>query len=282
MLATGCLVALCVIVMHAAWSSSSTGIAAQARDRETFDAISIKEHRRGSEASRLIRQLPSGLAATKVTVLDLIALAFDVTQEDIVGALPGWSKTTTFDVVARSAGDPLTHSRLRAMSRALLEDRFRLDASFERTEGPTYALVMARSDGQAGPNLRPSEMRCIGDPPLKEVDPMPVRKLTIDVCGVTPIWSSGGLSAMLGARVSMPQLARALSRHGRFDRRVVDQTGLSGEFDIMALAADDMPGATSDARFLVALREQLGLTLRSGQGTFDILRVRRIIAPTPN
>lgn len=80
----------------------------------------------------------------------------------------------------------------------------------------------------------------------------------------------------------MRQLAQALSRRGSFDRRVVDETGLSGEFDIMAMVTEDMAGATSDARFLVAMREQLGLTLRSGQGAFDVLSVRSIKEPTPN
>lgn len=259
-----------------------TGVNAQERSGETFDAVSIKKNR-DSNTSRVIRQLPSGLMATKVTVLDLIGLAFDVTDTDIVGALPGWTKTTTFDVVARSGGDPLTRSRLHAMSRALLQDRFKLDASFERAEGAIYALVMARPDGTPGPNLRPSESPCVGDPVLKEFDPMPVRTLRLgDVCGISPVLSNGGLSAILGTRVTMQRLAQTLTRRGSVDRRVVDQTGLSGEFDVMALVSADMAGATSDARFLVAMQEQLGLTLRSGQGAFDVLRVRSIKEPTPN
>jgi uncharacterized protein (TIGR03435 family) len=69
---------------------------------------------------------------------------------------------------------------------------------------------------------------------------------------------------------------------GRFDRPVVDRTGLAGEFDIVALVSADIAGATSEARFLTAMREQLGLTLRSEQGTLDVLRIRRIQRPTPN
>ena len=80
----------------------------------------------------------------------------------------------------------------------------------------------------------------------------------------------------------MHQLARILSRFGRFDRPVVDRTGLSEDFDFFALVSADMPGATGDVRFLLALREQLGLTLRSEQGAFDVLTFGAFSRPSPN
>lgn len=180
-----CVWCFAVILVSATWVWSSTGMEAQERVSETFDAVSIKKNQ-NSASSRVIRQLPSGLIATKVTALDLIGLAFDMTAQDIVGVLPGWTKTTTFDVVAKSAGEPLTRSRLRRMLRTMLQDRFGLEASFERADGPVYALVMARADGTPGPNLHPSEWECVRDPVLREVGRMPVRTLTIDTCGAIP------------------------------------------------------------------------------------------------
>jgi uncharacterized protein (TIGR03435 family) len=80
----------------------------------------------------------------------------------------------------------------------------------------------------------------------------------------------------------MHQLARALLRYGRFDMPIVDQTGLSGVFDILAMPTADMRGATNEAPLLTAMREQLGLTLRSSQGAVDVFRIRRIEQPSPN
>ena len=262
-------------------TQSPTDTRGQAREVDAFDAVSIREAQGRSPSSGL-RPHPSGLTATNVTVLDLIRLAFDVIEAHVVGELPGWITTKKFDVVAKSSGEPLTYSRLRLMARAMLQERFRLDASYERMEASVYALVMARSDGKAGPNLRPSTGTCAADRLVTEPSALPVRVLEIPNCDVSAFTDSGGLNAVVGNRVTMQKLARALSRYGRFDRPVVDQTGLSGEFDIKALVSADIPGATSDARFLTAMREQLGLTFRSGLGTIDVLRVRRIEQPSPN
>jgi hypothetical protein len=79
-------------------------------DREVFDVVSIREARSGSPSSG-IRLHPSGLTATGSTALDLIRHAFDVVDADVIGELPAWIRTTKFDVVARTSGEPLTHSR---------------------------------------------------------------------------------------------------------------------------------------------------------------------------
>jgi uncharacterized protein (TIGR03435 family) len=170
------------------------------------------------------------------------------------------------------------------MSQALLRDRFRLDASYERVEVPVYALVIERSDGKVGPNLRASASleTCNPDPLVRESPDQPVKVLPISSCGVAAVLSSGGLTAVMGTQVTMTQLARSLSGFGKFGRTVIDRTGLSGEFDMSAVVSADIAGATSEARFLTAMREQLGLTLRSEQGNLDVLRIRRIEQPSPN
>jgi hypothetical protein len=52
------------------------------------------------------------------------------------------------------------------MTGAFLEDRFRLEATYEHVEGPVYALVTERAglwpfDGRLG--IRPSESKCAAD-----------------------------------------------------------------------------------------------------------------------
>jgi uncharacterized protein (TIGR03435 family) len=114
------------------------------------------------------------------------------------------------------------------MARALLEDRFRLDAVYDRAEGPVYALVMARSDGKPGPSLLPSKSECavVVDPAVKAFDPTPVRVLVFRNCGFSLGSGGGGLNFIAGSRVTLPELAKQLSRVSAFDRTVVDRTGL--------------------------------------------------------
>lgn len=249
--------------------------------RETFDAASIRENQSAPMGRPMIREGPSGLSATNATALDLIQHAFGILGRDVVGELPDWVRSTKFDVVARAASGPLTRSRLLSMAKALLEDRFRLNASFERAERPVYALVMARSDGSKGPELRSSQSKCQVDLPLRGSD-VPQSLNISEKCGFGSMRSGDSLDAVFGTRVTMEELASYLSRVGGFDRPVVNRTGLSGEFDLMARPTPDMQGPSSEARFLTALREQLGLAVRDDRGSVDVLRIRNIEHPSEN
>lgn len=169
------------------------------------------------------------------------------------------------------------------MTRALLEDRFRLDASRETATGPVYALVRTRSelrpfDGTTV-GMRPSQTTCVVDPLLRA--PGEAATPVTRTCGFAE-GIGGALTDLFGYRVTMPGLAGQLSRIGGFDRPIVDRTGLSGEFELTVHPTPDMVAPTAEARFLIALREQLGLELRAEEGSFDVLRIRRIEQPPPN
>lgn len=259
--------------------------------RESFDTVSIRERPRDSAGSLFVRVSPSSFSATNATVLELIQHYFPIPEKQIIGIsetqiignLPGWAKSTRYDVVARAVGEPLTRPRLAAMIKTLLEDRFRLDASFERVTMSAYGLVMARSDGSRGPDLQPSQSTCEVAPPLMatpehfgQAPPMRAE------CRFTTGTLNGWLTGIIAPRATMDQFAAHLSRYGGFDRPIVNRTGLSGEFSLMVRPTADMPGATSDARFLIAMREQLGLTIRSEQLPVDVLRIHRIERPSEN
>src|SRR5262245_12208775 len=102
--------------------SPPSTVIGQTREPEKFDVVSVKENRSGGQP--FIRPEPSGLTVVNKTALELIMYEFNVLKRDVVGELPDWAKTTTFDVIAKTPNAPLTSSRLRAMTRALLEDRF--------------------------------------------------------------------------------------------------------------------------------------------------------------
>lgn len=251
--------------------------------RETFDVASIRISQSGSPP-RPLRLHPSGLDVSNATALDLIEFAFDLIERDIAGELPNWVNTTSFDVAARSASGPLTPRQVRAMARALLEERFRLDASFERVEGRVYAMVSARPGGVTGTMRRTTESTCEVDAPLTATERhVPTRVLSLsDRCGFTVVTSSGTLTGLIGTNVTMQELAAQLSRVGGFGLPVVDRTGLDGHFDMFIAPQPDMTAPTSETRFLIALREQAGVVLRAEQGSFDVLRIRRIELPSEN
>ena len=282
-----CLLTVVATLVYPATSPSSTvsGARDTKQQRETFDVASIRVAQNGSTGRPAIRAQPSGLNATNATALDLITFAFDVIERDVVGELPGWLKNIRFDVAARTANGPLSLRRVRAMVKALLEERFQLEALSERAEGRVYALVRARPEGvMTGPRLRASESKCQVDAPLVAADQRAsVRVLDASgICGFSVLTSDGALSGLIGMRVTMQELSAQLSRAGGFDLPVVDRTGLNGQFDMAVGPQRDMVAPTSEARFLIALREQAGLILRAEQGSFDVLRIRRIEQPSPN
>src|SRR5215204_1819133 len=120
----------------------------------SFEVSSVRPNRSG-----ISNALPPSLAngsysASNVAVKSLIANAYEVRIFQIEGD-PAWLTSERFDIIAR--GREGTPDRLRpAMLRTLLAERFKLVAHFETREQQVYALVLLRSDGRLGPQLKPS------------------------------------------------------------------------------------------------------------------------------
>lgn len=268
-------------VVIVATLTSGVAALAQSAEKVAFEAVSIREARGEASERPVMRALPSGLVATNTTALELIVWTYDLVERDVVGQLPEWTRTTRFDVTGRAtSGPPLTRSQLHAMTRALLEDRFKLDAALESSEGPVYSLVLARSDRTLGPKMRPSESTCLGERPLSGEFVAPTN--ITGNCSFVYMGDANGLVGFVGSNITMRQLAAHLSRLGGFDRPVIDRTGLTGEFNVNVMRTNDIEGASSAAKLLTAMREQLGVTVRAEQTTFEVLRVRRIEQPSPN
>ena len=152
---------------------------------------------------------------------------------------------------------------------------------------PVYALRLARADGTPGPALVRSATDCVallaavrrgGGPPPPEAQR----------CGFR-----GRVGGLQSNGMPLSELALALS--GRLERSVVDQTGLTGPWDLTltydpgsaqlptgTLAPDaSAPPSNPDAPSLFsALREQLGLRLVSTTAPVDVLVVDRVSRPT--
>jgi uncharacterized protein (TIGR03435 family) len=121
------------------------------------------------------------------------------------------------------AGD-VVPSELRPMLRALLQERFQLEARIDVRKVDVYALRRARPGSQPGPGLRESRDECRGPftPPPSGGDAIPQCPFRLE----TNVVQAGA--------VTMADLARIIPRitGSQIDRVIVDQTGLDGTYDV--------------------------------------------------
>src|SRR5437773_2416374 len=133
-----------------------------------FEVASVKPNNSGDGRVMFANQPGGRFTATNVTLKMLIRQAYQLQDFQVVGG-PGWMTSDHFDIVAKAeqGTPPETPSldrtgptRIQLMIRALLAERFQLVAHNENRELPIYALVLARSDGKLGPELRKSDVDC--------------------------------------------------------------------------------------------------------------------------
>jgi uncharacterized protein (TIGR03435 family) len=280
-----------------------------------FEVASIKPNN-SSDGRVMLGNQPGRFTATNVTLRMLIRNAYQLQDFQITGG-PSWLNSDHFDIVAKI--DPAVQESINAarggigpaaaagqapnplqlMIRSLLADRFKLVVHNETKEQTIYALVLARSDGKLGPDLKKSEVDCAaltanarGRGPIPPPGPpQPGERMP---CGIRI--GPGNLSASGG---SLAQFAQSL---GMFvGRVVVDKSGLTGGYDInLTWTPDQMPqrapGTPGDQPIRVngvdidpngpsiftAVQEQLGLKLDSQKGPVEMLVIDRAEKPIEN
>jgi uncharacterized protein (TIGR03435 family) len=257
-----------------------------------FEVASIRLNKDGSPVAGL-RRLPGGrFEATNIQLAALISFAHQLQPFELQGG-PQWFMDDRWDILARTDGDPpqalpgaAAPDAMMLATQALLADRFKLSMHRETREIEVYRLVMAREDRRPGPGLRPSTYDCAGllraqDEAAKGGSPAP-NPNTPDhlVCGmrvsVGRIQFGGRpLSVLNNTLTAMTQ------------RRVVDETGLAGnwDFDISfnppaPPPGIDVPPANLEAPSLfTVLQEQLGLKLQAGKLPMSVMVVDRVERP---
>jgi uncharacterized protein (TIGR03435 family) len=222
-----------------------------------------------------------GVRITNIPLRLVAREAFGLEDDRIFG-VPGWAKTSTFDIEAKVASDDapklkgLSFDQRRAMLISLLQERCGLKFHHETRELPTYDLVVAKG-GSKLPATKP-------DAPGTEA-----KGHTLMMHGRGNVESTG---------TDIPALARILSTV--LGRTVVDKTGLTGNFDYKlnwspddatpatATSGDAASGETSASQqnagpsLFTALEEQLGLKLESSKGPVDVVVIDALEQPTAN
>jgi uncharacterized protein (TIGR03435 family) len=178
---------------------------------------------------------------------------------------PAWMRTNRYNIEAK-VPPGATRDQLRLMLQALLVDRFKLSAHFDKKEMQILELTVAKS----GPKMKESD----ADPSVPPTPPPPPA-VFIGRIGVD--------------KRTMQELAQALS--GMMGQPVIDATGLTAKYDTELYYGTEafvgMPGGPpprdpfdprgarpdSGPNSFDAARTQLGLELKPKKSPVDVLVV---------
>ena len=228
-----------------------------------------------------------GLFSANARLFNYIGFAYkilDTSQyQPLVAHLPKWAQTDQFDIEARAEGNP-TKDQVRLMMQSLLEERFKLAIHTETRQRPVYALVLDKP-GKLGPRLRPhpDNVPCSDKPDKPELSdsgttPPPY-------CGMAGWLANGRLHERM-LDVTMEEIATYVGGAagfvgGREHLPILDQTGLSGKFDMNIEFVKDSggPGTDSDISgptFTAALKNQLGLKLVKQTGAVPVFVIDHV------
>ena len=216
------------------------------------------------------------LIAINATPMQLLQYAYNLPGSRILG-VSGWATSAKYDIEAKSdqaladklapLSYPDAKDRLLKMVQLLLVDRFHLAAHRETREVPVYELVIAKGG---------VKFSAVKDGP-RQVD--------------SNSWAGGVSVTITSSSHAMSDLAETLYRYT--GRVVVDKTGLSGIYTIsLTFTPDDSrsgvpnvattSAADSGPSVFTALKDQLGLELKSGKAPVDVLVVDHMDPPTQN
>jgi uncharacterized protein (TIGR03435 family) len=262
-------------------------------ERLSFEVASIKQNP-DTVASPTFELSPAGrLTVTAYPLFQLIRIAYTSnaieTEQQIVGG-PAWLKSDRFDFVAKANGsieadETGRPTRLVAMLRELLEDRFHLRVHTQLREASVYLLVPAHRDGKPGPQLHQSAQDCRG--PVGNLVPPDSPRW----CG----WRGGGTGHYTIQGLTMADFATGVAGTWTVGRPVIDRTGFAGRWDaqidfvptfVAGPNADSAPVPNPNANggpdMLSAMRDQLGLKLESAKAKIDFLVIDQVERPTPD
>ena len=273
-------------------------VSAQTPEREeaepAFEVASVTANRSGDPAASFGGRPGGQLIVRNNTLRNIIRNTYGLQNFQIVGG-PDWMDSDRFDIVAKTA-DPapqapiiaepapqaritndVPQAKLLQMARSLLADRFRLVVHTETRDLPIYALVMARSDGRPGPQLRPAAVDCAAMLAAARAGGAPLPRAPAGKRPICGMQTAPG--RMMAGGYALPDVARNLSNFT--GRMVVDKTGLVGTFDLELTWIPDqgpgplligaLPNDQNGPSIFTAVQEQLGLKLDSQKGAVEVL-----------
>lgn len=237
----------------------------------TFEVVSIHESRGGNVSDMQSPPKSTYFHAELVTPFVLIMNAYDLETWAQLENAPDWTKTTRYDVTAKSdasadellakLSDKNSEAEQDHMLQEMLKDRFKLKIHSEVRTSTIYELVATPRTAKLMTPFHGDIDQTLSS--CSEI----FSKLSseIDSKGCPYSIFFGDLRQTLGATV-------------------VDHTGLSGNYAFHLMWARSMVPEGEDAYpdILTAIHEQLGLEVKKTKGPTRIWVVDHIERPTPN
>ena len=211
---------------------------------------------------RGIRVQGTNFSTQNMTLVDLVAFAYDIHQHQFIGA-PTWTSAERYTLAAKPDGEGMpSQEQWKVMLRKLIADRFQLIFHRDRQELPVYTLAVAKggekiSKSQTANGAPAAIFRAAGSLSLNNE-------------------SMGDFSRLLQANV--------------LDRPVVDQTGLAGRYDFsLVWTPDQLMGAAPNPNAIApppdlftAVQQQLGLKLDAAKVRVEVFVVDKVDKPSEN
>jgi uncharacterized protein (TIGR03435 family) len=262
-----------------------------------YDVVSIKPTKSPTRFGRFVNT-PDGLAATSITVFELIQRAYGIqagTDDGRIADGPTWVRNDHFDVDAKmdsavtEASQKLSPNDLRIarqqMLQALLANYFKLTISRESRALQRYTLSVAK-----------------GGPKLQEATP---DEVAANAARVAAGRNAGELYRNIPGgetfkSFSMTLFVLRLSQ--MLERPVIDETGLTGlyDFDFLPFTPNAGPAPVpavqgtangqsaipsmdnDDDSGVIDAAKKLGLKLERGKGPVEVIVVTHIEKPAQN
>jgi uncharacterized protein (TIGR03435 family) len=233
--------------------SSSVALGQASSTAPAFDVASVKPSQRsvGPDYNNQLTYEPTGISARNVTLKRLLAEAYHLQQNQVVG--PSWINQNEYDIDAKASG-VVTKEQMALMLQSLVAQRFNLTQHSETREMRVYELVVDKSGAEihavTGGETATAQggFHFHGD--LRQFADLLAVQLSI------PATNNPGEPV----RASTSQIP------------VVDKTGMPGIFDF---SVDMRPELGTDmfAAWQRALQDQLGLKIESRKGNLMVLVV---------
>jgi uncharacterized protein (TIGR03435 family) len=267
-----------------------TAAAAQPLSRRSFEVATIKRNPGCRNGQR--RPSPGRLDFVCVSVRELLVIAYGSLQGDPVQVVaidvlggPSWIDSERYDLSAKAENRTSVKEMLGPMLIGLMEDRLHLKAHIEPRETSVYALRLA----QGPPTLQPA---IEGSCKLIDLEDLPRAGDETRYCGFGRSHNEAGTVIADWYGNTMVELAtRALPIY--VGRRVVDQTGVNGRFDLHLEfrgaspvringieAAAEEPESTAPTIFTALQR--IGLKLVPTKAPIDVVVIDNLERPVEN
>ena len=237
----------------------------------SFEVATIKPNNSGVMGLQALTFRGRNFITDNSSLADLMMFAYSVQMKQIIGA-PDWIEKDRYDISATPDQDGTPSAdQVRVMIRKLLADRFQLKFHHDKRELSAFVLTVAKDGAKLKPAQPNGNLHGFG------IQAAPTGAL------------------MFGNNAPIPAFTSFLQSIV-FDRPVVDQTGLTGKYDItVTFTPDDSlfngqpigvpkpaDGVEPAPGLFDAIQQQLGLKLTAEKTQVDVLAIDHVEKPSAN